>query len=879
MCSRLFKICSFLFILISLSACGGPDQPKQSATPLSPRMIKLAESGDGVLTATAEMFDSEKKSLGRQDLIVDLQQGRAYSQDGDHRIKLKKGRTYTALVVFSYQVASTQLPIGFVVVTQFVSEDYVHFNWSSEDIILSKAEAQGNTNLSSSFVPEAMIPDLDTDGDGFSNFAEFLDKSDPSDPNSIPQGPELVSTLDPKKIYQDEIVFSVKFKDNSGVASVKALNPICGYSNFAVSSATAGDNSEVELKATFNLHASSATSPINLTLKSTDIWGASSEQTLTFQFSKNPNSPIHGPEIAIIKPSEGESISGEAFAEALACHEAEIINLEPTVGNLGDEDAKPESYQGKINSSALGDGPKTLTFKAVAKNPQDPNQTYTQERSVNVLVDNNNPIRVDSPAPGTTIRDVTNFIFSVDENKLPGVTELFVESVTANGEEEPIFASLKNGDDNSAPSVYKRSVDTTPISDEREITINLKAISPTQTVTRKVTYRVQNGPKISLKLLNSDGDFNPCLVPGTATLTWEVTNRGSEDPIYLNDVELKDGNGDWVASGTKEVDCSKLYTLNASRIGQNMQGENKKFVTEKLAPLTQATIEGVKNGEILPPVALHNFSFKINGISANTHWKVEWKKNNLPLNPISSEGQTINLGELEINANYEIIVYLLNKIGQPISKSSSIVFQASSGVVGWWKFDNENNFGLDSSGFNNHANTIDNLAGVDSCIFNGCASFDNAAHSQMFVPHSPSLELDSITIEMWINWQKTDLAWFKKDSWQFLLNAQEFRFTIVTEDNQVYNLKLPNIDLFALNKWYHVVGVFDSQNQSVALYIDGVMRASQNNTPGKLLKNGASILIGYDATAKIDEFIIYNRGLSQEEVKRNCNYGIPGHCP
>lgn len=876
MSSRIFKICSFLFILIILSSCGEPNQYKQNVTPLSPRMIKLVQSGDGILTATAEVFDNSKKSLGRQDLLIDLQQGLASSPDGSG-IKLKKGNHYSGLVIFSYQTGGIQLPIGFVVITEYAAEDFTNFSWTANDIILSNAGAQDNSSLSSSFVPETMIPNLDNDGDDFSNFAEFLDKSNPSDPNSIPQGPELVSTLDLEKIYQDEIVFSVKFKDNSGVASVKAFNPICGYSSFVVSPVTAGDNSEVELKASFNLHASNATSPINLTLKATDIWGASSEQTLTFQFNKDPNSPIHGPEIAIIKPSEGESISGETFAEAVACHEAEIISLEPSVGNLGDEDAKPESYQGKIGTAALGDGAKTLTFKAVAKNPQDPNQTYTQERSVNVLVDNNNPIRVESPLPGATIRDVATFIFNVDEAKLPNVTELYVESVTSNGEEDPIFAPLKNGDDNSAPETYKKSVDMTSVNDEREITINLKATSLSQVVTRKVTYRIDNLPKVSLKLQNSDGDFNPCLTPGKATLIWEVSNRNNDDAIYLNDQPLKDENNQWMQTGTKEIDCAVAnYTLKTIRTGVDLQGNAKEFIATQdlnLMPIIPRTFSyksdspGLISGiNILPPAQLNPFTLELSNIPDDQFFEIEWKKNGQD-QPINDTGY---FGNLAISASYELKITIFNKSNEILTQSLPISFKIAPGLVGWWSFDVLNDLGKDSSGFDNNGfvQELEWLVALPpeepAISFSGNNSFIN-------IPNSPSLNVNDITIMAWVvgkNLVPLNFQILGKSS-SYLLRGTSGKLGFYVNNDQNVNYGLESTQKITVGTWSHVVAVYNSQSKFMKIYINGA-EVGNLIVSGTLKKFTDPVIMGKLGEGNLDEVQIYNQPLSAETIKLAC---------
>ena len=874
---------SLFFMFFILQACGDfQNPPINNNTPLSPRMVKLAQLAGGSMTANVQAFDSSGRFYDQDELAIDLVKGQAYSTPND-RMKLKLGNSYTFLIQFFYETPSiTKLPIGFVLKSHTMYERYEHIAWTSEEIILSPAAIA--PNLAALFsLPDEVIPNLDSDGDGFTNLAEFLDKSDPNDPNSTPQGPELISSLDPQKIYQDEITFSVHFKDASGIANLKPLNPLCGYSSFEFHPVVEGDNSEVELKATFNLHASTATDSINLILKATDIWGASSDHTLTFKFTKNPNSPIHGPELTILKPSEGESISGETPAEAVACHEAPILSLQPTLGDIGDEDPKPESYQGKINSAALGDGPKTLTFKAIGQNPLDPNQTYSQERSVNIQVDNSNPIRIDSPAPGATIRDVTTFIFSVDESKLAGVTELYVESVTANGEEEPVFASLKNGDDNSEAAVYKKSVDTTSILDEREITINLKAISPTKTVARKVTYRVLNSPKIEeFKLKNSDSAFLPCLSGGQTLLEWSVSNRGNNDGIYLNDAPLKNGN-DWIAVGSQSVTCNpNTYTLKATRNGQDMQGNSKQFTATQTVNLVPISINGISEGLNLPPTDLESFFFKLNGMPASQPWKIDLKKNGQAQAPLEGTGPTVNLGNLVVGANYEIAVSLLNKKGQVLSQSSLITFHAAPGLVGWWRFDDAN-LGLDSSGLGNDG-VAQMVTKLDSgCVMGSCAKLSN--NSSIEVPSNASLNPDEVTTEFWINWDGDVFigAYLYKPNFQYgigITGQQLLNFRIVNEQNESYGVGISSHSVFSTSgQWYHVTFVYDATKQLVQLFINGSLK-NETFASGKIIKNNNPLYLALlSSGSKIDEAKLYNRPLTQAEIKASCNSVMPGHCP
>jgi hypothetical protein len=80
---------------------------------------------------------------------------------------------------------------------------------------------------------------------------------------------------------------------------------------------------------------------------------------------------------------------------------------------------------------------------------------------------------------------------------------------------------------------------------------------------------------------------------------------------------------------------------------------------------------------------------------------------------------------------------------------------------------------------------------------------------------------------------------------------------------------------FPIETWYHVVGVYDAQDEQQRVYVNGGMSASCS-TGGKTLitPNDAPLVIGYGEVAAhffhfegaIDEVRVYNRAIGDSEI-------------
>lgn len=83
------------------------------------------------------------------------------------------------------------------------------------------------------------------------------------------------------------------------------------------------------------------------------------------------------------------------------------------------------------------------------------------------------------------------------------------------------------------------------------------------------------------------------------------------------------------------------------------------------------------------------------------------------------------------------------------------------------------------------------------------------------------------------------------------------------------------------NKWYHFTGTIDPENGLMKIYINGELEASENVGSFELKESNHDLTIGgtsgfYDYTrSSIDEFRVYNRILSDEEIHKIITKNTP----
>ncbi len=164
----------------------------------------------------------------------------------------------------------------------------------------------------------------------------------------------------------------------------------------------------------------------------------------------------------------------------------------------------------------------------------------------------------------------------------------------------------------------------------------------------------------------------------------------------------------------------------------------------------------------------------------------------------------------------------------------------------------------------------------------------NGTTDTIEVPHSDSLNIEkSITMQMWVRLlaggKSDNQAGIEKGGWEageyslyaFYVpgNASAVQFKDLPESCGDANSGNLGKDLRD-DKWHHLAGVWDGKK--IFLYTDGVLVMSVDCS-GSLGTNNKSVFIGSrNGTERflqgaVDEIRLYNRALSEAEIKKDMN--------
>lgn len=199
------------------------------------------------------------------------------------------------------------------------------------------------------------------------------------------------------------------------------------------------------------------------------------------------------------------------------------------------------------------------------------------------------------------------------------------------------------------------------------------------------------------------------------------------------------------------------------------------------------------------------------------------------------------------------------------------------GMVMFLPFDEGSGDSVKDLSGNGNDGIIKNAKWVNAGKIGSCLSFSSGGHVE--VAHSKSLSLTSaITILSWTNQTvggSGEQAVISKGQWA----ANDLPYELTETPGgviywQFYNDAgrdscAPNSP--AAGEWHHLAATYDGK--VFMAYIDGNL-AAESAYAGKMPENTASVTIGMRSKSKdclfngmIDEVAIFNRALSQDEVK------------
>ena len=220
------------------------------------------------------------------------------------------------------------------------------------------------------------------------------------------------------------------------------------------------------------------------------------------------------------------------------------------------------------------------------------------------------------------------------------------------------------------------------------------------------------------------------------------------------------------------------------------------------------------------------------------------------------------------------------------------------GLVGYWNFDDKTNLGNDNSKEGNHSATKGNATWTKDGKFGGALSCDGKSWIEVPNSDSVSIKIDQVSLLLWINFVEVG------NFYQHLIIKTTpgvqtayhislcrngyatggFYFDANTPDRALNMTKeAPEPDV-----WYHLAGVYDGKE--LRIYLDGKLAEGAKQEgfdnpvaqSGNLVQVKEPLTIGADMKGEngcrglLDEIAVFNRALTEEELKIAMEQGVAG---
>ncbi|MCP5468832.1 MAG: LamG domain-containing protein [Deltaproteobacteria bacterium] len=898
----LLSLSLLLVLAAALPNCGGSadlasQENIQDGSYLPLKLIKFLPSDQ--ITGELHIYNSKDEEAYSTPLDINMTTGRVQSP----LFELPRNERYAYVATFYVG----NIPFAAVYIVVDLIEDGTMVEFTPEQVMIQGSDLDPNYT---GHISLGRLPNFDLDADGYTNYHELVEGSNPNDANDIPRAPEVSGEIANGQV--NIIKFELTFTDASEIIRVAPKNPVCGYHQWELIPQPESDGRIQKLIAEFNTRAYLGDSQVTLVIEATDSIGRTGEYSYDLNFSKvDPvDDEYKGPEIAVIRPERYSTVSGLVPTLAVACHEDGIDSLVAFNANSGDTQSATDIFEANIDTEVLGfDGVVELGFKAVDIHGD--SREYLHE----VTVNNKGEIKILSPTPNSEVRDVLNVSAYVDTNLMPDLKSFkLIEVIGANiSDLTTIFE-----DNDALTDKFSSTQNLSFEPGEKKITLVFEAATPTKKVIRKVDYYINNDPDIRINLKNDRLDTRVCLEEGFAVLEWEVTNRDPQDQIYLYssvegtnfvaDSDITTANG----KGEKEIICggkSGYWRIEAKRTAD--------FKSTQDFALQNVTLAGsLSKGGNLKRILPGEHHWLIQGAPANQNWRVTPRFNGQVQLDIVGSGTEISPIQLAPRSHYDFLLELLNEQGEVITsrKASTLSYLSQdTDLVLWYPLGEFKDYNsmlaqeiTGSVAYDMMINEISNpfyaaqLFGAPSwtdqdyrgLVFNGPNKYGLSSNTNIHA--SPN----ALTLELLVRVDAAqDAPYIFSKNGEFALgiekNGDKYKFKgTLGLKNKICDQKgfgegvwqyIISDTSYAVGEWHHVVMIYDANAKKAELFIDGISEKEVSpinfslNTKC-LYKHAVNALIYLDNTVAnkgefkgiLSEVAVYKRILSLDEIKASC---------
>jgi hypothetical protein len=210
----------------------------------------------------------------------------------------------------------------------------------------------------------------------------------------------------------------------------------------------------------------------------------------------------------------------------------------------------------------------------------------------------------------------------------------------------------------------------------------------------------------------------------------------------------------------------------------------------------------------------------------------------------------------------------------------------TTGLVGWWKFDEgTGTTAADSSGNGNDLTFSGSPAWITGQR-GGALDFATTDNARKTNPSSALTITGSVTVSSWIKLDAYPAAYDNIinvtngiNNWErIVVNTNgDLWFSCGTGGDMYHSAGT----LSSLGTWYHITGVYDSALQKARVYLNGVLVTTDNETCAGGYPSPPATQFNVGNTyfdAKIDDVRIYNRALTATDVAALYAGSVTGTC-
>ena len=226
-----------------------------------------------------------------------------------------------------------------------------------------------------------------------------------------------------------------------------------------------------------------------------------------------------------------------------------------------------------------------------------------------------------------------------------------------------------------------------------------------------------------------------------------------------------------------------------------------------------------------------------------------------------------------------------------INPNSSAKIKVSTGLVGYWKLDDNNALTsvIDYSGKGNTGTAYSGTATSTSVLSTSTAmvgramSFDGV-DDKVDITSGQIIGSGAMTISAWIypkGWGGNNLGRIV-DNGKTIFFVENNIKPLLFSSNGGITVKSPADSAIGLNNWYHVAATRDSIGLT-NLYVNGQLSGTANESSGTPINGTTDLIIGSRVADNnrvfnglIDEVKIWNYARSAEQIKQDYERGLKG---